>query len=518
MVGSHGERFAIGTIIVFSLLVAVPTIGSWCGWSTDCFSFLRHARFLAETGGFPAERVNVPPGYPALLAPLILLFGQTPVLAIRLLSMVAVTCSAVATYYLHRRRIGSRFAWFAGLLVAGSPVLLRLSFTPLSEPLFTAGVCLLLLRCQRWATQGVRGHRDAVFAGLATAAVVFIRTMGIAILPAMILAAWQLPDRSTRFRMGFVAALTLSTILPLAAWELRQSDYPTTFGYQHAWSHAREAEFTDSTGVTLQVERLARVGPKRLAALKALLIPGDLAWRLFQPPFDAPTTWLIGGGVIIVGIVLATTQRTASDVYLLITLSMLALWPYDEGTRFVVPLLPLVVAYPFVAAKRFQERVSRPAARVVLTAALSIWIVAHAAGLALCLARVPHDRDKQVALWNQITETARWQQSSIADDICTAILPEGDNTKLVLAGAAYLSRANIRYVDFLPGKPLEIGSAPINLALVHASLVEHVRERLDLIPASTHGNLTIMRPAPSLVRAASETKNPPARSTLAGGL
>lgn len=516
--GLRSERLAIGTIIAFSILVAVPAMGPWCGWSTDCFSFLRHARFLAQTGGFPPERVNVPPGYPLLLAPIMLLFGQTPILAIRLLSMAAVTCSAVATYFLHRRRIGTRFAWIAALLVAGSPVLLRLSVTPLSEPVFTAGVCLLLVLCQRWATRGVRGLREAVLAGLATAALVCIRSMGVAILPAMIIAAWKIPARSMRFRVGFATALTLSTVIPLAAWELRQSAYPATFGYQHAWTHAREAEATDATGLTLQIERLARFGPTRLAALKALLLPGDIAWRLFQSPLDVPTTWLIGGGVVVLGFVLAATQRTASEIYLLLTLLMLAFWPYDEGTRFVAPLLPIVVAYPFVAVRWLQASVSRPMARVAVAAALAIWVFGQAAGLTHCLTRTPQYRDKQVALWNQITETARWQQSSLAGGTVTAILPEGDNTKLVLAGAAYLTRADIRYVDCIPGRPIVLGSSPVNLALVHTSLVNQVRERHALIAEATHGNLTLMRPAPSIVRAASLLKNPPARSTLAGGL
>ncbi len=516
--GSRNERLTIGTIIGFSLLAALPSVGSWCGWSTDCFSFLRHARLLAETGVFPAERVNVPPGYPLLLAPIMLLFGQTPILAIRLLCMTAVTCSALATYYLHRRRLGARSAWIAALLVAGSPVLLRLSATPLSEPLFTAGVSVLLVFCQRWTMGGVPGYRGAVIAGLATAAVVCIRSMGIAILPAMAIAAWRIPDRSLRFRVGFVAVLTLTTMLPLAAWELRQSAYPATFGYQHAWTHAREAEATDATGLALQVERLARFGPMRLAALKALLLPSDLAWRLFQPPFDSPTTWLIGGGVVILGIVLAATQRNASDVYVLLTLLMLALWPYDEGSRFVAPLLPIVIAYPFVAWKWLQARVPRPVARAGLTTALSVWVVVQMAGLAYCIARTPQYRDKQMALWNQITETARWQQLSIAGDSFTAVLPEGDNTKLVLAGTAYLSRANIRYVDCIPGNPIVLGNAAVNTALVHTSLVEQMREGYGLIPESTHGSLTLMRPAPSLVQAAPPIKSPPARSTLAGGL
>lgn len=514
----QSERIAIGTIIGFSLLVAMQSVGSWCGWSTDCFSFLRHARFLAETGGFPAERVNVPPGYPLLIAPFMLLFGQTPILAIRLLSATAVTFCALATYYLHRRRLGSRSAWIAALLVAGSPVLLRLSATPLSEPLFTAGVCVLLVLGQRWTTGGVRGYRDAMIAGLATAAVVCIRSMGIALLPAMAVAALRIPDRTLRFRVGFIAVLTLTTVLPLAAWELRQSAYPATFGYQHAWTHAREAEATDATGLALQAERLARFGPIRLAALKALLLPGDLAWRLFQPPFDSPTTWLIGGGVVGLGIVLAAARRSASDVYVLLTLLMLALWPYDEGTRFVAPLLPIVIAYPFVAVRWLQARVSRPVARVGLTTALSVWVVTQAAGLAYCIARMPQYRAKQVALWNQITETTRWQQSTITGDSFTAVLPEGDNTKLVLAGAAYLTRATIRYVDCIPGNPIVLGSAAVNTALVHTSLVERMREGYGLIPESTHGSLTLMRPAPSLVRAASPIKSPPTRSTLAGGL
>lgn len=516
--GTLNERLTIGTIVGFSILVAIPSFGSWCGWSTDCFSFLRHARFLAETGGFPAERVNVPPGYPLLLAPFMLLFGQTPILAIRLLSMTAVTCTAIATYYLHRRRLGAKFAWIAALLVAGSPVLLRLAATPLSEPLFTAGVCAILLLCQRWTTGGVHGYRDAMIAGLATAAVVCIRSMGIALLPAMAVAAWTIPDRSMRFRVGFVAVLTLTTILPLVAWELRQSAHPTTFGYQHAWTHAREAEATDATGLALQAERLARFGPMRLAALKGLLLPSDLAWRLFQRPFDSPTTWLIGGGVVGLGIVLAAARRSASDIYVLLTLLMLALWPYEEGTRFVAPLLPIVIAYPFVAVRWLQARLSRPLVRVGLASALSVWIVAQAAGLVYCIARMPQYRDKQVALWNQIIETAHWQQSSLAGESFTAVLPEGDNTKLVLAGAAYLSRATIQYVDCIPGNPIVLGGAAVNTALVHSSLVEKMREGYGLIPQSTHGSLTIMRPGPSLVRAASPIKSPPARSTLAGGL
>ncbi len=485
---------AVCALALLSLAISAPSLGNWCGWSTDCFSFLTHARTLAETGSFVESRVNTPPGYPVLLATLVRISGELPILGLRWLSALALAASAVGTYLIHRERIGARWAWVAGLVVASSPVLLRLTTNPLSEPLFMAILCALIILSQRWMARGIQSPLEVILGGLGLAALILIRSMGIALLPCMIWAILKCPHRSRWSRAGCAASLSFVTMTPIIAWELRQQQYPVTFGYQQAWTHARDAESTTATGLPLQAERLARFGLLRLESIKELFLPKTILWRAYQPPLNQPTTWLIGGGVVFIGLTLAMHRQSPTDLYALLTLLMLALWPYDEGVRLVSPLLPIFIAYPFVAAQWIMRQLKQnPAARWTITTILLGWISLHAWGTGDWWSRLPAYRAKQVALLDQIEEMSAWQRDHLPKQECVAILPEGDNSKLVLAGAAYLARTTIRYVDCIPGRPLDIGTAPITTALVHHSLSDSVRQITSLTPTGKIGPFTILQ-------------------------
>ena len=461
-----------GLVLVTAVLSCLG-MGNWCSFSPDIFRYLTIARALAETGHFPPQQMMAPPGFPIIIAPL-LLFGDAPFLALRVLLSLCWAVTGVMTYLLHRRELGERLGWIAGLLVAGSPVLLVLTTTPVSESVFVAISTTVLVVMDSWRHRPVRQWWFVAFGGLLTAAACSVRSVGVVLLPIMGLTLLHDRRQSWRRRVVWAVIYASCTLGPWTAWQVRQSIYPAGPSYTTTWTTAIGAERTDATGLLLQFERLSKYGPKRLEAIKEVVLPKQLAWRAYNPPLDTATTWLVGGLFVVTATGRFVRFRSPVDAYVLLTLAMLSLWPWDEGGRFVAPLIPVLVGYPIWVGRVCWRRAAvRWWERCVL-AAMLLWLLAiQTGGMGVVQSKLPDRREKAVRRFAAMSTLASWHATNTpAGARWVGVTPNRHNGKLLLLGAAYLSRRPVTTIDLHEGTAVELPSAGTRRVFVHESLIE----------------------------------------------
>lgn|GEM_PF-2180497 len=349
---------------IVALLTSAWAVGDWLILSPDSFRYLRGARSLAEDGTFGVGRLSLPPGFSCLLY-LIMTSDGLPLAETRLLLIVGWMATAIFTHIYYRKH---RHARIVALLVAVSPALLIQSEYLLSELAFMPFALGALIQFEAWREGRLAWWRILLGFFCCTAAIL-IRTMGIVLLPLGLLAlARRRPpssesaaqdansgpidaDRERNGRQPQTLArviagtlLVIATIYPQLQWSARERSYPEEYGYSRILFSARAGESADDNFVTLQAKRFIQYTPLRLASIKEAVVPTRLGWRLFQPPMATPSTWLIGGGLLILIGWRAWRYRMLIDYFALLTLGLLSIWPWDEGVRFVLPLLPTIWA------------------------------------------------------------------------------------------------------------------------------------------------------------------------------
>ncbi|MBX3395183.1 MAG: hypothetical protein KF841_07425 [Phycisphaerae bacterium] len=463
--GRHAEaagdtfRPAVATIdripvwlpaMLLSVVTIWPTLGGWCSLTPDSFDYLTSARSLYESGRFPDAYLMRPPGFPVLLTPL-LLFGDPPLLAIRLLLAICFIATSVLSAVLLTPMLGRRAASLVGLLVSLNGPMLLQAATCLSEMVFLPielGVLILIDRMGRARMPRWRAH--AVCGALAGVAVM-VRTIGAALVPIgaiVILTNFRLPKRD-RLIAILIFLLTASS-MP-AMWHIRQSAYADQDGYGRMWFQPRAAEQTTATGLTLQGQRLIRFGGDRLADLKRAVIPNQLLWRAFQKPWAGITTALVALIVIAVAGYRVLRYRSPTEAYLLVVLGVLSLWPWDEGVRLLVPLTPIILGvilwFGIALLSRVMPRrawVGRSAATAILLLCVAEWTQV--------VASMPVMEQKSCKRMSDATRFASQLALELPESRDVAcICRNGYNLKLTFLGGKYLSRRNnVRIIDFGP--------------------------------------------------------------------
>ncbi len=464
--------WAVAALFIAPFLMVLPSWGSWCLFSPDSFRYLGTARHLLETGSFPPERLMAPPGFPLLLVPF-LLGGDLPMPALRVMLAACWAISATMAYMLYREELGDRLAWAAGLLLATSPVFLQLSLMPLSEMPYVALLTPALLLISSWWKGRARIWWAAAAGGLLISAAVMVRSMGwVLVLAGAYALAVRHSDGRSRRALS-LGVFLLCSLGPAGLWSWRQSEYSRGATYAQSWTQPRSVESTSATGVSLQVKRFARYGPMRLQDLKEVVLPKQLAWRAFNPPFDAATNWLIGGLFVVATVVRLAVRRSPVEIYVLGSLLLVSLWPFDEGVRLLAPVIPVLVAYPLWAGLICWRRARRKGAvRVGLAALLACWFAIQCGGMMLAQFRLPDQRVRAGKRLDSMKTIATWHRSHVAPaSPWLGVTEDGDNSKLILLGAAYLARSTLVTVDVRDGE-IEIDLPSIGVAFVQQSLAE----------------------------------------------
>ena len=368
---AFARQFPAVMVGLAAMLFAILSIEPWpVGVFQDDGIYAILGRSLATGHGYrylqmPGEptATHYPPLYPAFLA---LLWKAWPVfpgnvVVFKFANALFTTAAAIGAFGFGRSRLKLSDRWAAAMAIAFTacaPVML-LTVMVLSEPMFLAALFPVLLLAERAADSG--RPRDAVAAGAAGAALALIRTLGIVVVPALlVILLWR-----RRWRAAALAgAAALAVSLPWQLWVAANAhEVPSVFlgkyGSYTGWlGGAVEAE-----GVTwlarlmwFNASHVVRQGWETVAvdtlplpvrwcatiALTALFVHGW--WRLAR---RAPVSaWMMLG-------------------YLTLVLA----WPFVPA-RFIWAIWPLVGGVFFLAFQSIAEW--QPAGRARLARACAL--------------------------------------------------------------------------------------------------------------------------------------------------
>lgn len=270
---------------------------------------------------------NYPPGFPAMLAPLLAL-GGVNLMLLKSLNLVFWPLTCWVLFAIFRRRLGQGAAFYAFLFMLFCPWFFLFKQSVLSDVPFTFLVTAALWALMNWRESGDRrGAWLALFLACALASVL-VRSAGVALVGAALLVM------VLQRRAWGAAALTVAVFV--AAVLLQKALGASTSGYFHL--------LHDPLGWLSQValglpSKLAKVvgfyvpvyrgGHPLVAALEALAVLPLLAlaawgwWRRMRR---------LGGW-------------DELDAFVVLYLLMILAWPFVEGPRLYAPVAGLLLLY-----------------------------------------------------------------------------------------------------------------------------------------------------------------------------
>lgn len=194
---------------------------------------------------FPPRHVHRTPGFPFLLAPVILVCGDSVLAARLLLALVGTGCCWL-TYRLARRLLDELTALVAAGIMAVSPLQVGNSVLILSETWFAFWLLLSLLALLRipayWSTEPrdlsnrFRNLTSAAIAGIATGLTVLVRP-GWILWPGfsgLLLLTFGIGKMSSRITLAvLISAMCLATLVP---WARRNHQVSGHWVFTSLWS------------------------------------------------------------------------------------------------------------------------------------------------------------------------------------------------------------------------------------------------------------------------------------------
>lgn len=332
-----------------------------------------------QVPGQPAA-THFPPGYPLVLALLWLIGPAFPanVVLFKIANAVFLALATVGTALLAERRFGMGRRSSAALAViacAGIPTL-ALSTLVMSEPLYLALLFPTLLIAERVVESPAR-TRTIVMLALLAAAGTLVRTHGIALIAAVVIAL------ALRSRVRDAALFAITTLVLLVPWQIwvRAND-----GVVPAAMRGNYDSYSGWFAAGLRSEGLALVGrtiPRTsgeiagmFATLTAPSLPGPFR-------FAALAALLV---LLVAGFVVAWRRARVSALFTILYAAIVIVWPFNPA-RFIWAIWPLVFLIVVagarsIAAWRPAQRWFQTARATAVTAALLL-----AAGYSVYTAR-----------------------------------------------------------------------------------------------------------------------------------
>jgi len=260
-----------------------------------------------------------------------------------------------------------------------------------------------------------------------------------------------------RIRFLSVATYLVVALAPLLLWRAWAAPYATAGGYGAEFAGSGSASQSAPGMAEMLGERVLQYGSLRLHELSQIALPARIAWSLHQPPLADWTAWLCGGGLLILLMARLIREKSPVEAYILMHLAILAVWPWNEGPRFVMPLVPLI----WVAVIASTAGISG-LARAALSIVIVGLILLQAADSFIGRDRLPRRQAAFAALDQEGRRTGRWLKSHLpaGPTAWWLLLPNGDGRKLTWAWGAYLSRRPGHFDD-LPA-PDRSNAAPVD--------------------------------------------------------
>jgi Dolichyl-phosphate-mannose-protein mannosyltransferase len=362
-------------LAVFAVLLAVQISPCWYVTRDGCL-YLSLARSIAAGGplqclGFP---VCVPPGYPLLVSPAFLL-GDRPFLALSVLNWLFAVALLLGIYHWARRVVPQAAVWVAGLTAVNAGVCYYYRRT-LKEIAFMAAAVWAVnaLATLERASGRSAWLRRATLAGVLVVfailirytSVVLVAGLGAAVLleryagrrrrsetPAVsepivrdsaVRPGAALRERLPVSRPMLVTAAALGAVALLVlgglVWQVGS-------GYLLGFSTLDNPLAQLAEGLRIRIGNLARV-----------MVPGMLK------AYGGPRDWLDWNIVLGLGLAavviwgwrrLALERRDIWACSLPLYIALYIIWPYHQGARFMVPMVPLLIACFWLGIERLRR-------------------------------------------------------------------------------------------------------------------------------------------------------------------
>ena len=286
---------------------------------------------------------HYPPIYPLFLALLWRIAPNFPanIVLFKLANVAFTAFAAVGAYVFGRRRLRLPAALAALGAIVGAVALPSLYLTSmvLSEPMFLALLIPVLLVSERMIEhEASLGHAFAV--GAAIGALALVRTFGVLVAPALVVAL------VARYRWRDALSMTLGAALVLAPWVW--------------WVHRHDAlippvlrgAYGSYTGWLIESTRSGGLEfVRRTVALNALTTWGIIA-RTFSPwpspLLDALFVTLLAA-LAVAGAVVERRRVRVTLVFLGLYFAIVLIWPFPP-IRFVANLWALLILLPITGA------------------------------------------------------------------------------------------------------------------------------------------------------------------------
>lgn len=356
---------------------------------------------------------SVPPGFPALLAPVFALSPSFPanLLLLKAVSIAAMAGVGVATYYyaIESRRAPSWIAAAVATATVLTPSLVFLATsTVMSEAVFTLAQVVVVILLDRARGGAPPALRWFVLAGIMAAVAVLIRSAGVAVLAGGIVCL--LYARSWRG----AAALAGAAGICLAPWYFYSAAHAPTAA--QSASHGGTIAYSYSELLTMRRAGDTGAGRAGIAELPARVsrnlvnVFGRDLGGVFVPGFyrgpaesGEETVGLGGAGasmgsaaatmvvsfafaaVLMLGLVTNLRSRpSAGDALVVASLAMVVLVP-SRTFRYLLPLAPFLWLYLATGARAVGDLVNRrrepgrvAPVRVVMTLLIGLQVMDHA--------------------------------------------------------------------------------------------------------------------------------------------
>ena len=330
---------ATGAIVGAIALAAITAVPVGVFW--DDGVYLIGAKSLATGAGYrllhlpgtPAD-IHFPPLWPALLAVVWKLSPSFPdnVVPLKLLNplLLAVGAGMVSIYGVRRLNIPPLAAAAAAVVFAAALPVMVIAGVLFSEPLFFVGLIGALMLADRAVDRG--GWRAALEAGLAAGALTLVRSAGITLIPALLVALFI----AHRRREALVAAA--GSVAILAPWQLWIAMHAHDLAAPLRGSYGPYIDWV----LGLYRERGAGFALV-LARMNLLAVMRTLGVALFPfgPREIRPLLVTLVLVVAAVAVIRARHRATTALLFLLFYFAVVLAWPYAPD-RFMWAIWPLV--------------------------------------------------------------------------------------------------------------------------------------------------------------------------------
>ena len=360
LAGVGAIALAAGLAIVDALPVGVVADDSFYVILARALASGEGYRYLNVPGHPPGT--HFPPGYPALLALLSYVVPAFPasVVAFKAANAVFLAAASVCVALLLRSRAGVGAGWSIGVgaMTAVSVPLLILGNLVLSELCFLALALALLLALERLVDEPASAGRVLAL-GVAIGACALVRTHGIVLVPAAVIAL------GARRRWRDAALLTAAAVITLLPWQLWVARHGGTLPSPLLGMYDSYASWWVRGARTLGVSMIPATVAKTTAETSTMLAV------LFSPLRGAAAraVTLVALGVLAAAACAAVWRRMpVTLLFLAGYLAIVLVWPFQTA-RFVWTAWPLVLALVAIGG---WAALGRPAWRTPVRVALAV--------------------------------------------------------------------------------------------------------------------------------------------------